>query len=90
VVKGANLLKADLAALAAVYGVICAASPSTYRFLDRVYLVFHEAGHVIFGFFGEFIGDLGGSLMQVLIPAIMVVYFFARRQRYSAAITLLL
>jgi hypothetical protein len=41
-----------LAALAAVYGVICAASPSTYRFLDRVDLVFHEAGHVIFGFFG--------------------------------------
>ncbi|MGD0264514.1 MAG: hypothetical protein ABSD47_06080 [Candidatus Methylomirabilota bacterium] len=51
-VKGVNPAKAGFAALAAVYGVICAASPSTYRFLDRVDLVFHEAGHVIFGFFG--------------------------------------
>jgi hypothetical protein len=87
VVKGLNPLKAGFAMLVAVYGVICAASPPTYRFLDRVDLVFHEAGHVIFRFFGEFIGVLGGSLMQVLIPAIVVVYFFARRQRYSAAIT---
>jgi len=88
VVKGVNPVKAGFAALVAVYGVICAASPSTYRFLDRVDLVFHEAGHVFFGFLGEFIGILGGSIMQVLIPAIVVVYFLARRQRYSAAITL--
>ena len=87
-VKGVNPVKAGFAALVAVYGVICAASPSTYRFLDRVDLVFHEAGHVFFGFLGEFIGILGGSIMQVLIPAIVVVYFLARRQRYSAAITL--
>jgi hypothetical protein len=55
-VKGLNPFKAGLITIVAIYGVICAASPSTYRFLDRVDLVFHEAGHVIFGFFGEFIG----------------------------------
>jgi hypothetical protein len=88
VVKGVNPVKAGFAALVAVYGVVCAASPGTYRFLDRVDLVFHEAGHVIFGFFGEFIGILGGSLMQVLIPAILVTYFGIRRQYYSAAVTL--
>jgi hypothetical protein len=87
-VKGLNPFKAGFIAIVTIYGVICAASPGTYRFLDRVDLVFHEAGHVIFGFFGEFIGVLGGSLMQVLIAAIVVVYFFARRQPYSAAITL--
>jgi hypothetical protein len=87
-VKGLNPFKAGSIAIVAIYGVICAASPGTYRFLDRVDLVFHEAGHVIFGFFGEFIGILGGSLMQVLIPAIVVVYFLAHRQRYSASVSL--
>ena len=86
--KGLNPFKAGFIAIVAIYGVVCAASPGTYRFLDRVDLVFHEAGHVIFGFFGEFIGILGGSLMQVLIPAIVVVYFLVHRQRYSASVSL--
>jgi len=84
----ANPFKAGFIVIVGIYGIICAVSPSTYRFLDRVDLVFHEAGHVIFGFFGDFIGILGGSIMQVLIPAIVVVYFFFHRQPYSAAVTL--
>jgi hypothetical protein len=87
-VKGLNPFKAGFIAIVAIYGVVCAASPGTYRFLDRVDLVFHEAGHVFFGFLGEFIGIVGGSIMQVLIPAIVVVYFFVHRQNYSAAVTL--
>ncbi len=86
--KRLNPLKAGFTALLSIYGIVCAVSPSTYRFLDRVDLVFHEAGHVTFGFFGEFIGILGGSLMQVLIPAIVVGYFFTHRQPYSGAVTL--
>lgn len=86
--KGLNPFKAGFIAIVAIYGVVCAASPGNHRFLDRVDLVFHEAGHVIFGFFGEFIGILGGSLMQVLIPAIVVAYFFFHRQPYSASVSL--
>jgi hypothetical protein len=44
--------------------------------LHSVHLVFHEAGHVIFGFFGQFIGVLGGSLLQVLMP---FLWFIAAR-----------
>ena len=40
------------------------------NFLHLIDLVFHEAGHVIFAFFGRFIAVLGGSLNQVLIPAL--------------------
>lgn len=83
-----NPFKAGFIVIVGIYGIVCAASPGTYRFLDRVDLVFHEAGHVFFGFLGEFIGILGGSLMQVLIPAIVVGYFFFHRQPYSAAVTL--
>ena len=87
-VKGLNPVKAGFIAVVGAYGIVCAAGPSTYRFLDRVDLVFHEAGHVVFGVFGEFIGVLGGSLMQVLIPAGIVAYFVWHRQQYSAAVTL--
>jgi hypothetical protein len=45
-------------------------SSGVVAFLHGVNLVFHEAGHVIFGFLGEFIAVAGGSLNQVLIPAI--------------------
>lgn len=57
-------------------------------FLHGVNLVFHEAGHVIFGFFGEFVAVLGGSLNQVLIPAIALGAFLRTRQQASAAIAL--
>ena len=83
-----NPIKAGFAGVVAVYGVMCAASPGTYRFLDYVNLVFHEAGHVFFGFLGEFIGILGGSLMKVLVPAVAVGHFVWQGYLYSAAIAL--
>ncbi len=86
--KGLNLVKAGFISLVGMYGVVCAVSPATTRFLDRVDLVFHEAGHVFFALFGEFVGILGGSLMQILIPAGIVAYFIWHQQRYSAAVTL--
>ena len=54
-------------------------------FVHLVDLVFHEAGHVIFGVFGRFLGILGGSLNQVLIPAICAGYFVWHRQPAAAA-----
>jgi hypothetical protein len=36
-----NYLKLGFVLLIGLYGVLCALSPSTYRFLDRVDLVFH-------------------------------------------------
>lgn len=57
-------------------------------FMHGIDLVFHEAGHVIFGFFGEFLAVLGGSLTQVLIPVIATVAFVRTGQWASAAVTL--
>src|SRR5205823_13904912 len=57
-------------------------------FLHGVNLVFHEAGHLIFGFLGQFVAVLGGSLNQVLVPAICVVAFLRTRQPASAAVAL--
>lgn len=40
-------------------------------FMHRVNLVFHEAGHVLFMPFGQFMMVLGGTLGQLLIPMIV-------------------
>jgi hypothetical protein len=57
-------------------------------FIHMIDLVFHEAGHPIFGLFGRFLGALGGSLNQVLIPALCTGYFLWHGQRAAAAVTL--
>jgi hypothetical protein len=57
-------------------------------FVHLIDLVFHEAGHVIFGLVGRFVGVLGGSLNQVLIPALCTGYFFWHRRTAAAAVTL--
>lgn len=57
-------------------------------FLHNVNLIFHEAGHVILGIFGRFIGLLGGSLMQVGVPLWLSIYFVITKQRFAAAIAL--
>ena len=58
-------------------------------FLHNVNLAFHEFGHVLFGFFGRFMGILGGSLFQVLSPLVFVFAFsFQMRDNFAASICL--
>ena len=56
--------------------------PSTI--LHGSILIFHEAGHVIFQPFGEFMMVLGGSLFQLMVPAFLIGYFVWRRDFYAA------
>jgi hypothetical protein len=44
-------------------------------FLHLINLPFHEAGHVLFSPFGDFMTTLGGSLTQVLVPVVCGVAF---------------
>ena len=58
-------------------------------FMHRVNLVFHEAGHVIFRPFGEFMTVLGGSLAQLLMPAIVAgVLVVKNHDNFGASIGL--
>ncbi len=58
-------------------------------FMHRVNLVFHEAGHVIFMPFGQFMHILGGSLGQLLMPAIVIgVMVVKNRDNFGASIAL--
>mgnify|MGYP002525704187 CR=1 FL=1 len=57
-------------------------------FLHNVNLPFHEAGHVIFGIFGQFIGSLGGTLGQLLVPVICGIALLRRHDTFGASVCL--
>jgi hypothetical protein len=48
-------------------------------FLDNFHLLYHEPGHLIFRPFGDFMQFLGGTLMQIIIPSILIFYCFKKR-----------
>jgi len=83
-----NYLKLIFAVVLSVYFVWIAYDPMLGSFLDLVDLPIHETGHLLFRLFGEFMGIAGGSLFQVILPAVFVGYFVWREQYYSAAIVL--
>src|SRR6185369_8631885 len=74
--------------VAGCYFLWCAWDPSNWHLIDGVNLLIHEAGHIVFMPFGEFIMIAGGSLFQVIMPAAFVVYFCRRGAAYSAALVL--
>ena len=57
-------------------------------FLHGVNLAFHEAGHVIFGFFGDFLRVFGGTLGQIVMPLICLGVFLFKRNPFAAAVAL--
>ena len=71
-------LRLALTAALAVYGVFLLTHPDTYGFMDDVDLPIHEAGHVVFG----------GTLMQLIVPAVFAIYFWRRKDRHGASVAL--
>ena len=59
-------------------------SDAGWFFINNVNLIFHEAGHVLFFIFGNFISVLGGTLGEILIPTIVTLHFLLKQQPYSA------
>ncbi|HEY0098543.1 MAG TPA: hypothetical protein VGB76_06280 [Pyrinomonadaceae bacterium] len=80
--------KTVIAALAGFYFLWCAYDPTRWHLIDGVNLLMHEAGHLVFMPFGGLITVAGGSLFQVIVPAVFVAYFYRRGQIYSAALVL--
>jgi len=83
-----NILKLVVAVIASLYFFWCAYDPYQWHLIDGVNLVIHEAGHLIFRLFGEFLMIAGGSLFQVIMPALFVGYFIYHRKFYSASLVL--
>ena len=84
----ADPTKLVVAAIASLYFLWCAYDPYQWHLIDGVNLVIHEAGHLVFSPFGEFMMVAGGSLFQVIMPALFVGYFWYHTKFYSAALVL--
>src|SRR6476659_9598573 len=83
-----NYPRLVLAILFTLYFVWIALDPMQGSFLDNVDLPIHEFGHLLFRPLGEFMMVAGGSLFQIIFPAVFVGYFIWQRSFYSSAIVL--
>lgn len=60
-----------------------------YMLVDNFLLITHEAGHIFFSIFGNrFITILGGSLFQLILPLLIVIYFWVNRKRIGLQLAL--
>jgi len=71
----------------ALFLLHAARSASGFLLLDHVNLVIHEGGHFFFGWFGETLGILGGTLGELLVPLLIAFYFIWHRQTAGVAFT---
>ena len=72
----------------ALYGLPLMRHPESGSFLDGIDLAIHETGHLVFGPFGEVIAVAGGTLFQLIVPAVFVWYFVRRGDRHAATVPL--
>ena len=70
------------------YGAYDLAHPGRGSLLDGVDLAIHETGHLVFAPFGEVVGFLGGTLLQLIFPLVFVGYFVRRGDRHAASVAL--
>ena len=69
--------------------VLIAPPPINSSLMHAIDLVFHEAGHVIFRLLGNFMMVLGGSLMQLLVPAVATAsLLFRQHDPFGASVAL--
>jgi len=88
-IRNARLVGVMLAALYLARYFRTWSIADSWSLLDDIDLAIHEAGHMVFMPFGEFMMVLGGSLFQVLVPAVFVAYFARQRQWFSAFFVLM-
>jgi hypothetical protein len=58
---------------------------SGFLFIDIVFVPIHEGGHLLFSYFGETLHILGGTLLQLLVPLAIAVYFCFQRHLAGTA-----
>lgn len=73
-------LRAALAIYLAYAGVRHVADPFYRSWFAGITLVFHEMGHIVFAPLGNTLMLLGGSIMQLLVPAAAALYLLFRQR----------
>jgi len=60
--------------------------PTCCNFFAPLNLVFHEAGHALFSYFGHFLYMLGGTLLECLMPFFLAFHFYRQREFFGIAL----
>ncbi len=58
---------------------------SGFLFIDNANLVVHEAGHLLFSYFGQTLMILGGTIFELFVPFALAISFAYRRQPAGTA-----
>lgn len=82
--RSAACVVAAIACIAAAVWIVMGGQRASL--LAYVDLGFHEFGHLIFAWAPGLIPALAGSLLQVLVPIGLALYFLARRESYAAGL----
>ncbi|MBI3894667.1 MAG: hypothetical protein HY313_01920 [Acidobacteria bacterium] len=56
-----------------------------FLLIDHANLIVHEAGHLLFGWFGATLGLWGGTLLELLVPLALAFYFALQRHAAGTA-----
>lgn len=57
-------------------------------FLDYANYLIHEMGHIVFMSFGELWMLLGGTILQITVPVLILIYFIFYKKIFSLAFSL--
>jgi hypothetical protein len=86
--KNARAGRLGLTVILAIYGFVLLRNPGAGSLMDSVDLPIHETGHLVFSPLGEFMQFLGGTLLQLIMPAAFVGYFLKRADKHAASVAL--
>ncbi len=62
-------------------------SKTGFLLTDYIFVPIHEGGHLLFGWFGQMLGVMGGTLLQLGVPLALAVYFAFQRHTTAVAFT---
>ncbi len=65
--------------------LVLASEPGFVFIVDHANLLFHEAGHPIFGLFSQRLETYGGTIGQLVFPVVLAVSFWRKGQTLSFA-----
>jgi hypothetical protein len=65
--------------------MLCRSEPGFVLVLDHANLLFHEAGHPIVGLFSARLEPYGGTMGQLVFPAVLLAAFWRRGQPLGVA-----
>lgn len=77
----------SLLGTALLLGIYLGSTDGWIPILDSLNLVFHEAGHPLFSPFGETLHILGGTLVQLLVPALVAGSCWYKRQALGTGLS---